>query len=96
MQANVVFKDGHTENVIYSNYFEAFPTDIHNAEDLYFHTASGKYKFSQSQSPEECYIKRKQVCLPVNEGAFYKYYPDHDEWFVCESIDSIYFCSESE
>ena len=53
MRATVFFKDGHTEEVTYSNYFLAFPVGIHCTDDLYFDTQSGSYKFLQNNGWEE-------------------------------------------
>lgn len=94
MRATVFFKDGHTEEVVYSNYFLAFPAGIHHTDDLYFDTKSGSYKFLQSSGcEEEVYIVSKvdKFRLPKTKTAFYKYHKDYNEWFVDESIERVEF-----
>lgn len=96
MRATVFFRDGHTEEVVYSNYFLAFPVGIHHTDDLYFDTPSGHYKFLQNSECEEVYIKGgcSKHLLPKIVSAFYKYYNERREWFVDESIDRIEFYTE--
>ena len=93
IKATVFFKDGHTEKVIYSNYFLAFPVGIHHTDDLYFDTESGYYKFLQNNGCEEVSIKGKcdKVCIPKIKSAFYKYDEHYRTWFVNESIDRVEF-----
>ena len=96
MRANVFFKDGHTEEVVYSNYFLAFPSGIHHTDDLYFDTKLERYKFLQNNGCEEVSIKGKQekYCIPKVVSAFYKYHKDYNAWLVDESIEKVEFYTD--
>ena len=96
MRATVFFRDGHTEEVVYSNYFLAFPVGIHHTDDLYFDTKSGNYKFLQNSDCEELYIvsKADKLRLPKIKTAFYKYHKDYNEWFVDESVERVEFYTD--
>lgn len=96
IKATVFFKDGHTEEVLYSNYFLAFPAGIHHTDDLYFDTASGNYKFLENSGCEEVSIKGKcdKYCIPKIVSSFYKYNNDYNEWFVDESVERIEFYTQ--
>lgn len=94
MRATVFFKDGHIEEVTYSNYFLAFPVGIHCTDDLYFDTQSGSYKFLQNGGREEelhIVSKADKLRLPKIKTAFYKYHKDYNEWFVDESVERVEF-----
>ena len=93
MRATAFFKDGHTEEVIYSNYFLAFPAGIHNTDDLYFDTQSGSYKFLRNNGCEEVSIvgKAEKFCLPKIKSGFYKHHECYNEWFVDERIERVEF-----
>jgi hypothetical protein len=96
MRATVFFKDGHTEEVIYSNYFLAFPVGIHDTDDLYFDTKSESYKLLQNSDCEEVHISSKadKLRLPKIKTAFYKYHKDCNKWFVDESVERVEFYTD--
>lgn len=89
MSATVFFKDEHTEEVIYSNYFLL----NHPTNDLYFVTKSGQYKYIHKTVYEELSIK-DNIRIPRIHYAFYKYNDYYDEWFVVDNIDRVEICAD--
>jgi hypothetical protein len=90
MRATVFFKDGHTEEVVYSNCFVLFPFEINPTNDLYFDTKSGQYKYVDRPTYEELSIK-DNIRIPRIPYAFYKYNDYYNEWFVDDSINKVEF-----
>ena len=92
MRATVFFKDGHTEEVVYSNYFMSFSFETSPTNDLYFDTKSGQYKYVNKPIYEELSIK-DNIRIPKIPYAFYKYNNYYDEWFVDDTIDKVEICT---